>query len=120
MAEPIKKRGLKEIILNDRKSATIVFGILIILLFEYWERIYQIIVNIVINRSIYFHVDTLPTGPKSLSERYDDYKMYFLIITMIVKYLIKIFFQFYPPEILLSEVIFKYLKILFFYILDQL
>ena len=103
MAEPASdqehyKKTFKDIIMENKRASLLGLIIIIVLSYEYLERLYTWIVNKIINRNIYFHVDKLPTGPKSLSDRWRQLKIYYFLGAMIIKYLIKIYNKLYVSE----------------------
>ena len=103
MAEPASdqehyKKTFKDIIMENKRASLLGLIIIIVLSYEYLERLYTWIVNKIINRNIYFHVDRLPTGPKSLKDRYRQLKIYYFLGAMIVKYIIKIYNKVYSVD----------------------
>ena len=85
------KKTFMDMIFENKRASLLCFIILIVLSYEYLERLYTIIVNKIINRNIYFHVDKLPTGPRSISDRWRQLKLYYFLGAMIIKYIIKIY-----------------------------
>ena len=73
------KKTFMDMIFENKRASLLCFIILIVLSYEYLERLYTIIVNKIINRNIYFHVDKLPTGPRSISDRWRQLKLYYLV-----------------------------------------
>ncbi len=103
MAEPINdkehyKKTFMDLIFENKRASLLCFIIIIVLSYEYLERLYTIIVNKIINRNIYFHVDKLPTGPRSISDRYRQLKLYYFLGAMIIKYIIKNYYNLYPSD----------------------
>ena len=103
MAEPESdqehyKKTFKDIIMENKRASLLCLIIIIVLSYEYLERLYTWIVNKIINRNIYFHVDKLPTGPKSLGDRWRQLKIYYFLGAMIIKYIIKIYYKLYMSE----------------------
>jgi len=103
MAEPVDdkeyyKKTFMEIIFENKRASLLCLIIIIVLSYEYLERLYTIIVNKIINRNIYFHVDKLPTGPRSIIERWRQLKLYYFLGAMIIKYIIKIYYNLYPSD----------------------
>jgi hypothetical protein len=92
------KKTFMDMIFENKRASLLCFIILIVLSYEYLERLYTIIVNKIINRNIYFHVDKLPTGPRSISDRWRQLKLYYFLGAMIIKYIIKIYYRFYPSD----------------------
>tara|TARA_B100000902_G_scaffold391230_1_gene441544 strand:+ start:1122 stop:1448 length:327 start_codon:yes stop_codon:yes gene_type:complete len=103
MAEPASdqehyKKTFKDIIMENKRASLLGLIIIIVLSYEYLERLYTWIVNKIINRNIYFHVDKLPTGPRSLKDRWRQLKIYYFLGAMIIKYIIKIYNKLYVSE----------------------
>ena len=100
MAEPNNngehyKKTFKDIIMENKRASFLCLIVIIVLSYEYLERFYTWTVNKIINRNIYFHVDRLPTGPKSLTDRWRQLKIYYFLGAMIIKYIIKIYYKLY-------------------------
>ena len=103
MAEPESgeghyKKTFIDIIMENKRASLLAFIIILVLSYEYLERFYTYIVNIIINRNIYFHVDELPSGPRSINDRWRQLKIYYFLGAMIIKYLIKIYNRLYPSD----------------------